>query len=48
VRRRWREAPGTAHPLGGNGPALEAAWLAELSRVRQATLDIPRLLGEGC
>lgn len=48
VRRRWREAPGTGHPLGGNGPALEAAWLDELSPVRPATLDIPRLLAEGC
>jgi hypothetical protein len=48
VRRRWRERPGTVHPLGRNGPALEAAWLEELTRVRPATLDVPRLLVEGC
>jgi hypothetical protein len=48
VRRRWREAPGRVHPLGRNGPALEAAWLDELTRVPPATLDVPRLLVEGC
>jgi hypothetical protein len=48
IRRRWAEEPGTVHPLGQNGPALEEAWLDELSRVRPATLDIPRLLVEGC
>lgn len=48
IRRRWREAPGAVHPLGQNGAALEATWLDELSRVSPATLDIPRLLVEGC
>ena len=48
VRRLWREPPDTVHPLGRNGPALEAAWLDELSRVRPATLDVPRLSIEGC
>lgn len=48
VRRRWREAQGTGHPLGGNGPALEAAWLDELRDVPPATLDVPRVLDEGC
>jgi hypothetical protein len=48
IRRRWKEEPGTVHPLGQTGPALEEAWLDELSRVRPATLDIPRLLVEGC
>jgi len=48
VRRRWRQAPGTGHPLGRNGPALEAAWLDELGKVRRATLDVPRLLVDGC
>src|SRR5690606_572674 len=48
IRRRWREAPAAGHPLGRNGPALEATWLAELNRTRPATLDVPRLLVEGC
>lgn len=48
VRRRWRDAPSTGHPLGRNGPALEAAWLVELSRVRPASIDVARLLAEGC
>jgi hypothetical protein len=48
VGRRWREVPGTGHPLGENGPALEAAWLDELSHVRPATLDVSRVLDEGC
>ena len=48
IRRRWTENPTTVHPLGPNGPALEEAWLEELSRVRPATLDIPRLMAEGC
>ena len=48
VRRRWREAPATGHPLGPSGPALEAAWLDELRHVPPASLDIPRLLAVGC
>lgn len=48
VARRWREAPGTGHPLSANGPALEAAWLEELSHAQPATLDIPRVMAEGC
>lgn len=48
VRRRWAEDAGTVHPLGENGTALEQAWLDQLSRVRPAALDIPRLLAEGC
>lgn len=48
VRRRWSDAPGTGHPLGQDGPALEAAWLDQLSAVPPATLDIPRLMSEGC
>jgi len=48
IQRHWREAPGTSHPLGRNGPALEATWFGELSRVSPATLDIPRLQVEGC
>lgn len=48
VQRLWREMPRTNHPLGRNGPALEAAWLEELRRVRPATLDVDRLLIEGC
>ncbi|HSE43845.1 MAG TPA: hypothetical protein VLA89_00795, partial [Gemmatimonadales bacterium] len=42
VRSRWREAPAAGHPLGPNGPALEATWLAELNGTRPATLDVPR------
>jgi hypothetical protein len=48
VRRRWREAATTGHPLGQNGPILEAAWLDGLRLVRPATLDLGRLLAEGC
>jgi hypothetical protein len=48
IRRRWTEEPGALHPLGPSGPALEKEWLEELSRVRPATLDVPRLLAEGC
>jgi hypothetical protein len=48
VRRRWREAPDPVHPLGRNGPALEAVWRDELSRIQPAALDVPRILVEGC
>lgn len=48
IRRRWREAPDTIHPLGRNGPTIEAAWLSELRSVRPATLDVARLMVEGC
>ena len=48
VQSRWREEPATGHPLGSKGPVLEAAWIAELQRTPPATLDVPRLLVEGC
>lgn len=48
VRRRWLELPAPGHPLGQNGPDLEAQWLAGLRRERPAALDVPRLLVEGC
>jgi hypothetical protein len=48
LRHRWREESGTVHPLGQNGPALEATWLDELRGVPPATLDLPRLFVEGC
>lgn len=48
VRRRWSEPPGPGHPLGANEPDLESAWRDELTRVSPASLDVPRLLQEGC
>ena len=49
IRDRWiRRNEGGAHPLGRGGPAVEAAWIAHISSVRPALLDIPRMLHRGC
>jgi len=49
VQDLWkRERPSTDHPLGPDGETLEKAWLDSLSGARPATLDVPRLLREGC
>jgi hypothetical protein len=49
IRDRWkRQTPHDEHPLGPDGAAIERAWLDELARVRPATLDIPRVIKEGC
>ena len=49
VQDLWkRETPPTEHPLGPDGTRLEEAWLDSLTGVRPATLDVPRLLREGC
>jgi hypothetical protein len=49
IRARWsRETPPDEHPLGPGGETIERAWLDELARVRPATLDIPRVMKEGC
>jgi len=49
VQDLWkRETPPTEHPLGPHGTRLEEAWLDSLKGVRPATLDVPRLLREGC
>jgi hypothetical protein len=49
VHDRWREQPSQLkHPLGHDGPALEAEWLTHLKTVKPATLDLVRGLREGC
>ena len=49
VQDLWKRAtPPTEHPLGPDGTRLEEAWLDSLMGVRPATLDVPRLLREGC
>jgi len=49
IRARWtRETPPGEHPLGPEGETIERTWLDELARVRPATLDIPRVMKEGC
>jgi len=49
VQDFWkRERPPAEHPLGPDGATLEKAWLDSLSGVGPATLDVPRLLNEGC
>jgi hypothetical protein len=49
MRDRWQRGPArTDHPLGADGAAIEAAWLARVKRATPATLDIPRLIREGC
>jgi hypothetical protein len=49
VRDRWRRSHhATGHPVGENGASIEAAWLAKLRTVRPASLDLKRLMAEGC
>lgn len=49
MKERWQRGPaGTDHPLGADGAAIEAAWLARVKRATPATLDVPRLIREGC
>jgi hypothetical protein len=49
IRDRWtRETPHGAHPLGADGARLEREWLDSLAGVRPATLDILRVIKEGC
>jgi hypothetical protein len=49
VQDLWkRERSPAEHPLGPDGAKSEDAWLDELAGVRPATLDVPRLLREGC
>ena len=47
MKERWQRGPaGTDHPLGADGAAIEAAWLARVKRATPATLDVPRLIRE--
>jgi hypothetical protein len=49
IRDRWgRETPHGEHPLGADGAAIERAWLEVVGRARPATLDVPRVIKEGC
>lgn len=49
MKDRWqRGTTGSDHPLGPGGAATEAAWLARVKRATPATLDVPRLIREGC
>jgi hypothetical protein len=49
LKDRWQRDPGDgAHPLDPDGAALEAAWLERVRRAAPATLDVPRLIREGC
>jgi hypothetical protein len=44
LRARWRSAPGESLPDSG----LSAAWRTHVAGVRPGTLDIARVLREGC
>jgi hypothetical protein len=49
IRSRWaRATDGEGHPLGRDGPELEATWMTRLRRARPAVLDIPRMMSRGC
>jgi hypothetical protein len=49
LRQLWQaSAAGAAHPLGASGPSIEAAWLNRIRRATAATIDIPRVMREGC
>ena len=48
VRALWQNAPGGSHPLGSEGPEIEAAWRERIRRATPATIDVSRAIKEGC
>jgi hypothetical protein len=49
VRHLWQHMPAASeHPLGPDGARLEREWRESLAGVRPATLDVPRVIKEGC
>jgi hypothetical protein len=48
IRQLWNQPAGASHPLGANGASLERAWRQSLDKVAPGSLDIPRVMREGC
>ena len=48
LKALWQRQPGVDHPLGSDGAAIERAWLQRIRGAAPATIDIPRVMKEGC
>jgi hypothetical protein len=48
LKARWQGSAEVNHPLGSSGAAIEAAWIDRLRQITPATIDIPRVMKEGC